>query len=58
MVFPLAVFALVILATVLTRAFSTVREEKKAGDIVAGPTSSFLRYVWLELKQILKFSRY
>lgn len=53
----LAVFAVVILVTVITRAISIMKEEKQDNDIVVDGVS-FWRFLWLELKSVLKFSRY
>lgn len=52
----LILFALVVLAAVIARALSIKRNEGTEGMQV--DSGSLLQYVWLELKNILKFSRY
>jgi hypothetical protein len=52
----LAIFAVVVIALVVSRAVSIARNEGTPG--VKVPAASFLKYVWLELKNVLKYSRY
>lgn len=52
----LAIFAVVVLALCVTRAVSIARNENTPGLKV--PAVSYLRYLWLEIKNILKPSRF
>jgi hypothetical protein len=52
----LAVFAVVVLALVLSRAYTIIKPPPGQGLEIPGV--SYLRAAWLELKNILKFSRY
>lgn len=55
----LAVFGAVVFALVLSRAYTIVKPPKDSDGIeIEVPEKNFLQAVWLELKNVLKFSRY
>jgi hypothetical protein len=52
----LAMVAVAVLIAVLLRAYSIKKNEGTEG--ISQDAGSFLRYVWLELVNVFKFSRY
>lgn len=55
----LALFGAVVFALVVSRAYTIVNPpEDDSGIEIEIPDTTFFRAVWLELKNILKFSRY
>lgn len=53
----LAVLAVVMLVAALFRGFSIKSEEGGQGDAYI-PAGTLTRYIWLEISQLFKFSRY
>lgn len=55
----LALFALVVLALVASRAWTIIHPPRDMnGNVIEIPSVNYLTAFWLELKNILKWSRY